>query len=152
MPRPSCQRILIRLPLTPLKTNRSPAWGSRRSASWTCRARPFMPRRMSVRPTASQTRTPDGTGIIAAPVRRARAAVSAYRPAADEDTVPAGKINLDRLRDVRRLRVDSILFRLDHHRDQSRSRRHGRRTRVVAIALPPTKYLVRIHLVMPGNL
>jgi len=25
------------------------------------------------------------------------------------------------------------------------------RTRVVAIALPPTKYLVRIHVVMPSN-
>ncbi len=30
-------------------------------------ARPFMPRRMSVGPVASHTRTPLGTGIIAAP-------------------------------------------------------------------------------------
>jgi hypothetical protein len=32
---------------------------------WTCSARLFMPRRMSVWPTASHTRTPEGTGIIA---------------------------------------------------------------------------------------
>jgi hypothetical protein len=40
----------------------------------TCRARPFMPRRISVRPIASQTRTPEGTAIVAAPARRAHAA------------------------------------------------------------------------------
>ena len=33
--------------------------------SWTCNAKLFMPRRMSVWPTASHTRTPEGTGIIA---------------------------------------------------------------------------------------
>jgi hypothetical protein len=43
MPRPSCQRILIRLPLAPLNTQRSPACGSRCSASCTCIAKPFMP-------------------------------------------------------------------------------------------------------------
>jgi hypothetical protein len=31
-------------------------------------AKLFMPRRISVWPTTSQTRTPEGTGIIAAPV------------------------------------------------------------------------------------
>src|SRR5436309_345194 len=36
MPIPSCQMILIRLPLAPLKTYKSPAWGSRPSASCTC--------------------------------------------------------------------------------------------------------------------
>jgi hypothetical protein len=34
----------------------------------TCSAKPFMPLRMSVRPTASHTRTPLGTGITAAPM------------------------------------------------------------------------------------
>ena len=43
-----------------------PACGSRFSACCTCRARPFMPRRMSVWPVAIQTRTPEGMGIIAA--------------------------------------------------------------------------------------
>jgi hypothetical protein len=71
--------------------------------------------------------------------------------AADADKIFAGKINLDRLRGGRRLRDDSILFTRDHHRDQLQSRRYGRRTRVVAIALPPTEYLVRIHVVIPGN-
>jgi hypothetical protein len=52
--------------LLPLKTYRSPACGSRPNTSWTCTARLFMPRRMSVWPTANHTRTPDGTGIIAA--------------------------------------------------------------------------------------
>ena len=71
--------------------------------------------------------------------------------AADADTVLAGKINLDRLRDSRWRRGDGILLRRDHHRDQLRSRRDRRHTRVVAIELPPTEYLVRVHVVMPGN-
>jgi hypothetical protein len=33
---------------------------------WTCNARLFMPRRRSVWPTASHTRTPEGTGVIVA--------------------------------------------------------------------------------------
>src|SRR5579884_2135369 len=69
MPIPSCQMILIRSPLAPRKTYKSPACGSRPSACCTCKANPFMPLRMSVRPTASHTRTPEGTGIIAAPAR-----------------------------------------------------------------------------------
>src|SRR5437868_11853901 len=67
MPMPSCQTILIRSPLAPLNTYKSPACGSRPNTCCTCNASPFMPFRMSVRPTASHTRTPDGTGIIAAP-------------------------------------------------------------------------------------
>jgi hypothetical protein len=63
--------------------------------------------------------------------------------AADADTVIAGDINLDRLRDARRLHGDSILLRRHHHRDQSRSRRGGRSRQNIAIALPPVKYLVR---------
>jgi hypothetical protein len=46
----------------------------RPSACWTCSASPFMPRRMSVRPTASHTRTLDGNAIISAPARPAPAA------------------------------------------------------------------------------
>jgi len=38
----------------------SPACGSRFNTSWTCSARLFMPRRMSVWPTASHTRRPMG--------------------------------------------------------------------------------------------
>ena len=110
-----------------------------------------MPRRMSVRPTA---RPAPQTEPGSSPLQYVEHAPQCLRidAAADADTVLAGKINLDHLRDGRRPRVDSILFRRDHHRDQLRNRRHGRRTRVVAIALPPTKYLVRIHVVMPGNL
>ncbi len=53
-------------PRLPRKTYKSPPCGSRFSVSCTCSAKPFMPRRMSVRPTASHTRIPLGTGIIAA--------------------------------------------------------------------------------------
>src|SRR5881275_3323875 len=95
-----------------------------------------MPRLISVRPTASQTRTPEEIGIIVAP---------------DADTILAGKINLDGLRDSRWLRGDGILSRRNQHRDQLRSRRHGRPTRVVAIALPPIEYLVRVHVILPSN-
>ncbi len=42
-----------------------------RSACCTCRAKPFIPRRISVAPAASQTRTPDGGVIIRAePISR----------------------------------------------------------------------------------
>src|SRR6266446_5491637 len=72
--------------------------------------------------------------------------------AADADTVLAGNINLDHLRDGRRRRGDSNRLRRNCHRDQLRGRSASRRTRLVAIALSPTKYLVRIHVVMPSNL
>ena len=139
MPRPSCQRILIRLPLAPRKTYRSPAWGSRCSASWICRARPFMPRRISVRPTASQTRTPEGTGIIAAPTRRARGAALAHRSRSRPGHGTCRQHQSpDRRRSRRWLRDDRIRFRRDHHGDQLRSRLDRRPTRLVAIALSPT--------------
>jgi len=69
----------------------------------------------------------------------------------EADTILAGKINLDRLRDSRGLRAGCILFRRNHHRDQLGNCWDSRRTRVVAIEPPPTEYLVRIHVVMPGN-
>ena len=65
-------------PQRPRNTKRSPACGSRFSACCTCRARPFMPRRMSAWPVAihpsaiayrdCSARTPEGMGIIAAAV------------------------------------------------------------------------------------
>src|SRR5665647_401722 len=61
------------------------------------------------------------------------------------------EIDLDRLHDRRGLRAGCILFRRNHHRDQLRSRRDARHTRVIAIEPPPTEYLVRIHVVMPSN-
>ena len=60
---------LIRPPPRPRKTNRCPHIGSRFSVSCTISDRPGKPLRMSVWPVASQTFTPAGTGIIAAPVR-----------------------------------------------------------------------------------
>src|SRR5213078_885748 len=72
--------------------------------------------------------------------------------AADADTILAGKINLDGLRDSRWLRGDGILSRCNQHRDQLRSRRHGRPTRVVAIALAPIEYLVRVHVILPTTI
>ena len=62
-----------RWPLRPRKTKRSPACGSRPRSCCTCSAGVFMPRRMSVTPVASRTRTPLGTGIIASPEPRSPA-------------------------------------------------------------------------------
>jgi hypothetical protein len=111
-----------------------------------------MPRLMSVRPTASQTRTFEGTGIMP-PLQHVEHTPQCRRidAAAEADTILAGKINLDRLRDRRWLRDGKILFRRKHHRDQLGSRWDGRRTRFIAIKLSPTEYLVRIHVVMPRN-
>ena len=61
-----------RSPRRPRKIYRSPACGSCPRSSWTWRARVFMPRRMSVTPVASQTRTPPGTDGVDAPSRRHR--------------------------------------------------------------------------------
>ena len=59
---------------------KSPAWGSRPSSCWTCSASVFMPRRMSVTPAASHTRTPPGTGIIALPGPQAPAPAPRRQP------------------------------------------------------------------------
>jgi hypothetical protein len=81
--------------------------------------RPFMPRRMSVHPTASQTRTPEGTRIIAAPTHRAHAAAHlTIKAAGDADPVFAADLDLDLLRDDRRPGRDRILLLCNHHRNQ----------------------------------
>jgi hypothetical protein len=67
-------------------------------ASCTCSAKPLMPLRMSVRPTASQTRTPEGTGIIESSPRQ-----NAENPlqrrgvniAIDANPSPAPQLDLD---------------------------------------------------------
>ena len=64
-PCPSCQMIFTRSPRFPRKTKRCPACGSDLSVSCTISASPGKPRRMSVWPVASHTRTPAGTGITA---------------------------------------------------------------------------------------
>jgi hypothetical protein len=63
-PWPSLQRHLTRDPRRPRKTKRWPECGSRFSVSWTIRARPSNPLRISVWPVTSHTRTPVGIGII----------------------------------------------------------------------------------------
>ena len=55
-----------RSPLRPRKQNSCPLSGSRRSTSCTCSDRLAKPFLMSVWPVASHTRTPLGTGIMAA--------------------------------------------------------------------------------------
>ena len=104
MPIPSCQMILIRSPPAPRTTYQSPACGSRPSACCTCKASPFMPRRMSLRPTARHTRTPKGTGIIAAPGPPAPAAASRPGTLADANTIPPGQPDLDHLAGAGRCR------------------------------------------------
>ena len=63
--------ILGELGITPYrlaKTNGVPPRHVNEIVRWaTCNAKVFMPRGMSVTPLASQTRTPPGTGVIAAP-------------------------------------------------------------------------------------
>src|SRR5204862_1909227 len=98
MPIPSCQTILIRSPLTPLKTYKSPACGSRPSTCCTCNASPFMPFLISVRPTASHTRTPLGTGIIAAPARPTLAQRRSVNVAINANPAPARQLDLDQPR------------------------------------------------------
>jgi hypothetical protein len=81
-----------------------------------------MPRRMPVRPTASQTRTPEGIGIIAAPARPAP--VTATRPdsIADPNPITAGKLDLDQLILGCRRALDRSIRRYRHPR-QLKSRR-----------------------------
>ena len=57
------------------------------------------------------------------------------------------EIDLDRL-NRRRRQLGNILFGPNHHGDESRGDRGGPD---VAIALPPRKDLVRVHVVSPGN-
>ncbi len=62
---------VARPPRRPRKTYASPACGLRCRDCCTCRARPFIPRRISVVPAASQTRMPeDGIIIRATPTAR----------------------------------------------------------------------------------
>jgi len=48
------------------------------------------------------------------------------------------------------LRGNTVLFRRNHHRDQLRNLRTGWLMRF-AIALPPTEYLIGVHIVSPGQ-
>jgi len=68
-PCPSCQITFNRPPRRPRKQNRCPPKGSRCKTSCTNKDRLANPLRISVCPVASQTRTPVGIGIIAAPRR-----------------------------------------------------------------------------------
>jgi hypothetical protein len=63
---PSCQITFNSSPLRPRKQNSCPLSGSRRSISCTCSDRLAKPFLMSVWPVASHTRTPLGTGVMAA--------------------------------------------------------------------------------------
>ena len=83
-PCPSCQMILIRSRRRPRNTNRWPACGSALSRSCTSKASPGKPRRMSVCPVASHTRTVPvavvvGTGIKACPPAPPRSAPAHLR-------------------------------------------------------------------------
>src|SRR3546814_10021927 len=80
-PWPSHHSTLRGSPRRPRNTNRWPEKGSSRSVSWTCRARPSKPLRMSVLPAASHTLTPLGVGSIGGPAPAARAPVPSRRPA-----------------------------------------------------------------------
>ena len=61
----SCQRIFNRSPLRPRNTKTCPPNGSRRSTSCTRKAKPCIPRRLSVWPVASRIRVAEGSGITA---------------------------------------------------------------------------------------
>jgi hypothetical protein len=94
-PWPPCQITFNRSPLRPRKQNNCPLSGSRRSISCTCSdrlARPFL---MSVWPVASHTRTPLGTGIMAAFQAHARSAAASPHLAIDNNAPAVRHHNLD---------------------------------------------------------
>ena len=148
MPSPSCQRILIRSPLAPRNTKRSPACGSRPSASCTCRPdRSCRAACRSGRPraTPARPREPGSSPLerVQHPLQRGRA-----DRAADPHTIAIRHLDLDRVvirRTSRRIR----LLRPHHHRHKLRRRgrsrgeasapceRPGWRSR--RIAAPPTR-------------
>jgi hypothetical protein len=66
-------------------------------------------------------------------------------PTVNADAVGAADMNLDLPRDQGRLRGNTVPFLGNHHSDQLRSRQTG----IVAVALPPTKYLVSVRVVSP---
>jgi len=72
------------------------------------------------------------------------------KAAGDADLVFAADIDLDLLRDDRRLGRDRILLRCNYHRNQLRDCGVRWRTGVFSIALSPTENLVRVHVVLPG--
>src|SRR5215472_8944060 len=144
MPRPSCQRILMRSPRRPRNTNRSPAWGSRFSPSWTCRASPFIPRRMSVRQWRST------------PARRSESGSSAQRPdhgrrqfrrrqRCDAHASRTAKLDLDRRR---RVQYDAIIAAVGHRRDDNL----GKPAAGVAQLLPPAINLPGTNRRAPGDI
>jgi len=49
------------------------------------------------------------------------------------------------------LRGSTVPFRRNHRWDQLRNRGTGRRTRIVAIRLAPTEYLIGVYVVSPGH-
>ena len=145
MPRPSCQRILIRSPRRPRNTNKSPAWGSRRSPSCTCSASPFMPRRMSVCPVAIHTRTPERIGIIGAQRPDHRCGQFGRRRLRNAQPRRAGKLDLDRWR---RVQCGTIVAAVVHRRNDDL----GKSVTGVAQLLPPTIDLPGTNRRTPGDI
>src|SRR4029079_10598290 len=133
MPRPSCQRILIRLPLAPLKRtdrrheDRAAGPPGLVEPGHSCRASyPY------ARPPARPVRPKGPEPSLLQYVEYTSQSLP-IEVATDADTVLAGDIKLDLLRDSRRRRGDTILFRGNHHRYQLRSRWIGRCRRIFAI-------------------
>ena len=110
---------------------------SRCSASCTCKASPFMPRRMSVRPTASQTRTSARTTqTIENTAEHLGVEVDTHAKA-----VGVGDFDLDAAVGCRcgSWRARHLGLRADHHRHQPRPdlRRHWQWRRLNGLARPP---------------
>jgi hypothetical protein len=118
----------------------SPVCGSRFKPCCTWIAKLFMPRRISVCPTASQTRTPEGTGIIAAtaPLRRLPPGSAGIEPGIRAVILPA-KLQLDR-RLAMTLGSYRAPYRFAFRRgDQQRRKPGNRRTHLLTPAINPPR-------------
>ena len=122
--------------------------GSWQGTFWTCSARPFMPRLMSVRPTASQTRTPREPE--SSPLQHVEHAPDACR----STPLPTRT----RYRRPTSISISSARWPARGSACCSGVTVTGiswsppaRPVPAFAIALAPTEHLVRVHIVAPGN-
>jgi len=101
---------------------------------------------MSVRPTANQTRTPDGTGIIAAPRRPHQTQRRSLDPAADPNAIAADQLDLDQLAPTGRRGCGRLIWRYRHPSVEAQPASLTRHDSAAAKRKP-----VRIHVVTPRH-
>ncbi len=106
-----------------------------------------MPRRMSVRPTASQTRTLAGNAIIAVPAHPAPDAGGGLHRRTDPNAIATGELDLYRIGRRRGwCHFDPIRRYQDRHKPSGR-----RDVRRVAVTLTPTEDQVGVDVILPRD-